>query len=362
MEHLTLAASLACGGRSVALYRWLHYGGGNIDDMLHPDTLKAAGIPRQLAQHLHKWLTGDTLHAPLGRLRANGWQWLWPGHRDWPVLLNDLADPPGVLFVRGDSRLLDQPQLAMVGARHASTEGRDSARRFARALSQAGFVISSGLALGIDGAAHEGALQGGKTLAVLGHGPGPCYPPRHRPLAERIVAGGGALISEFPPGIKPRKEFFPLRNRLISGLSLATLVIEAALRSGSLITARLAAEQGREVFAMPGSIHNPLSKGCHALLRDGANWLESIDDILAQFGSLRQLAASATSTASATVDIPPLLGHFTSGINSLDQLQARSQHSVAELAASLSEMELAGWIERVPGGYSRRHDGDSLTS
>lgn len=357
-DQLTLAASLACAGRSVALSRWLRLAAHQLDSMLHTDTLKAARIPRQLATDLLGWLAPGALAAPQAALRAGGWQWIWRGHPYWPALLDDIADPPGVLFVRGDPTLVSQPQLAMVGTRHASTEGRDSARRFARTLAEAGFVISSGLALGIDGAAHEGALQGGKTLAVLGHGPGPCYPPRHRPLAERIVAQGGALVTEFPPGLGARREFFPLRNRLISGLSLATLVIEAALRSGSLITARLAAEQGREVFAMPGSIHNPLSKGCHQLLRDGANWLESVDDILAQFGSLQQIAASSAPTPT----VPALLAHFTSGINSLDQLQGRSQQSVTELAAALSELEIAGWITRVAGGYCQRHDGDPCAS
>src|SRR5690606_12206415 len=170
-----------------------------------------------------------------------------------------------------------QPQLAMVGARHASVEGIDNARRFARTLARAGFVITSGLALGIDRAAHEGALRGCTTIAVLGHGPGPCYLKRNQALAAETVAGSGALVTEFQPHCEPRREYFPQRNRLISGLSLATIVVEAAEHSGSLITARCAARQGREVFAIPGSIHNPLSKGCHRLLRDGANWLESVD-------------------------------------------------------------------------------------
>src|SRR5690606_30547489 len=159
---------------------------------------------------------------------------------------------------------------------------------------------------------------------VLGHGPGPCYPPRNRALAEQIVDNHGALVSEFPPGLKPRKEFFAQRNRLLSGLSLATIVVEATEDSGSLITARLAMQQGREVFAIPGSIHNPLSKGCHRLLRDGANWLESLQDVQAVFSSLTSLAQSTDQRDGDLNNSDPLLQHFISGPNSIDQLHQRS--------------------------------------
>jgi len=361
-DTVLLAASLACGGNSDELRRWLHQQPADPNILLHPQHLATRRIRRQSAEQLAEWLDGSRLETTRHQLHDAGWRWLAPAHDHWPALLNDIDDAPGVLFVRGNSTLLNSPQLAIVGARHASTEGLDNARRFARALATSGFTITSGLALGIDGAAHRGALQGGNTVAVLGHGPGRCYPPRHRPLAEQIVDNHGLLVTEFPPGLTPRREFFPQRNRLISGLSLATIVIEAAEHSGSLITARLASQQGREVFAVPGSIHNPLSKGCHRLLRDGANWLESEADILSAFSSLTALARSTTTadTTGSTDDPPPtahpLLRFFISGANSMDQLQEKSGLPVHVLAQQLSELELDGNIVRVAGGYARRHD------
>ncbi|PKM23199.1 MAG: DNA-protecting protein DprA [Gammaproteobacteria bacterium HGW-Gammaproteobacteria-14] len=354
-DTVLLAASLACGGNSDELHRWLHQQPADPNILLHPQHLTACRIRQQSAERLLEWLDGDQLQPLSRQLNEAGWQWLAPEHTQWPVLLNDIDDPPAVLFVRGNRTLLNSPQLAIVGARHASTEGLDNARRFARALAASGFTITSGLALGIDGAAHRGALQSGKTVAVLGHGPGPCYPSRHRPLAEQIVDHDGLLVTEFPPGLTPRREFFPQRNRLISGLSLATIVIEAAEHSGSLITARLASQQGREVFAMPGSIHNPLSKGCHRLLRDGANWLESEADILSAFSSLTALAQSTTHhTDEAPATEHPLLQFFISGANNMDQLQERSGLAVQTLAQQLSELELNGSVVRVAGGYARR--------
>ncbi len=301
-------------------------------------------------------------------LQAAGWRWLALGDDDYPALLADLPDAPGVIGVRGNPAALSRPQLAMVGARSASPDGLDNAHRFARSLAGAGFAITSGLALGVDGAAHRGALAaGGVTVAVLGSGPDRLYPARHRQLAKAIVEGGGALVSEFAPGAQPRREYFPLRNRIISGLSLATLVIEAALRSGSLITARDALEQGREVFAVPGSIHNPLSKGCHRLLRDGANWLESVDDVLNAFGDFRRTiehspALGADSSLEpgaehrpASRQQPALLRYFGTGVNRLDDLCQRSGLTVAELAGLLSDLELEGHVQRVAGGYVVRH-------
>ena len=173
------------------------------------------------------------------------------------------------------------------------------------------------------------------------------------PWSIAFLPEGGALVTEFPPGIAPHRAFFPARNRIISGLSLGTIIIEAALHSGSLITARQAAQQGREVFAVPGSIHNPLSRGCHQLLRDGANWLESIDDVLAAFEAM-QHTAQAADVHEAPAE-HPLLRHFVSGVNALDQLVLRTQQSAATLSQSLFELEMAGLVQRVPGGYSRRH-------
>lgn len=294
----------------------------------------------------------DSLEPVWRTLSEQGWQWLALGDDGYPSLLADLPDAPGVLAVRGDPAALSHPQLALVGARRASPDGLDNAYRFARSLAAAGFVITSGLALGVDGAAHQGALAAaGTTVAVLGCGPDRLYPPRHHKLAAAIVEGGGALVSEFGPGAAPRREYFPLRNRVISGLSLATIVVEAALRSGSLITARTALEQDREVFAIPGSIHNPLSKGCHRLLRDGANWLESVEDVLHAFGDFRRVIEHSP----ALSDQPALLRHFGNGVNRLDDLSQRSGLNIAELTEQLAELELEGHIQRVTGGYAVRH-------
>lgn len=215
-------------------------------------------------------------------------RWLEGEHRHiltlrdprYPPRLRQIPQAPPLLFVAGDPGLLGDPQLAIVGSRHPTPAGRQTAQEFARHLASAGLTITSGLAMGIDAAAHEGALAaGGATIAVAGTGPDRVYPARNRALARRI-AETGAVISEFPVGTPARPEHFPRRNRIISGLSLGTLVVEAARRSGSLITARLAGEQGREVFAIPGSIHNPLARGCHALIREGAKLVETAEDIL----------------------------------------------------------------------------------
>jgi DNA processing protein len=357
-DIVKLAACMACAGNSSELARWLAEPAESCQDLLGPARQRRARIRSSSAERLVNLIRQGAADDASQRLQEQGWQLLDPQHRHWPALLEQIDDAPPLLFVRGSSELLGSPQLAMVGARHASTEGLDNARRFARLLAGAGFTITSGLALGIDGAAHRGALQTGKTLAVLGHGPGPCYPPRHRSLAEDLVAAGGTLVTEFPPGVAPHRAFFPQRNRLISGLSLATLVIEAAEHSGSLITARLAAAQGREVFAVPGSIHNPLSKGCHRLLRDGANWLETVQDVLAVFDSFRHLADTEPAPATSK---DPLLRYFRTGANSLDQLHERSGLPLQELAEALATRELSGTIQRVPGGYARRYPDGELS-
>ncbi len=214
-----------------------------------------------------------------------------PGHHlvawddpDYPRALLELGHAPPSLYFVGRREFLNRPALAIVGSRHATAQGTDDARNFAQALADAGITIVSGLALGIDAAAHEGALRGaGSTLAVVGTGLDRVYPARHRDLARRIAASGG-LLSEFAPGTPPRASHFPRRNRLISGLARGVLVVEAAPQSGSLITARYAGEQGREVFAIPGSIHSPLAKGCHQLLREGAKLVETAQDVLDELG------------------------------------------------------------------------------
>ncbi len=285
-------------------------------------------------------------------------------HPRWPARLEQIPGAPVGLFAVGDLALLGEPQLAIVGARAASAQGRDHAHAFADGLARAGLVITSGLALGIDAAAHRGALDaGGATIAVCGNGLDRVYPARNRDLALAI-AERGLLVSEFPPGTVPRPEHFPRRNRIISGLSLGVLVVEAQLESGSLITARIAAEQGREVFALPGSIHNPMARGCHALIRDGATLTESVADILAELSAqLRPtLGAVATTTGAAPADAPadPLERRVLAAIGddpvAIDQLAATLSLGIAELGAALLSLELQGLIEAQAGErFSRLH-------
>lgn len=286
------------------------------------------------------------------------------GSGEFPSLLSDLPDAPAALFVAGDPDALHLPCLAIVGSRNPSRGGRDNAYRFARHLAGTGFCIVSGLAEGIDSAAHEGALDaGGRTVAVLGHGPDEVYPARNRELAARI-SGQGAIVSEYPPGTPPRAWHFPQRNRLISGLSLGTLVVEAARRSGSLITARLAGEQGREVFAIPGSIHNPMSRGCHQLIRQGARLVESADDILSELGSLvdglledRQHAAPEPSAVKRDEDYVRLLEVMSFDPQTADELAAKSALTIEQVSSMLLILELEGEIEALPGGrFSKLSD------
>ena len=227
----------------------------------------------------------------------------WEDER-YPALLRDIPSPPAALFVAGDPDILWQPQLAVIGSRNPTAGGRDNARDFAMELSRQGMTITSGLAAGIDSVAHTAALDaGGYTAAVTGCGLDKVYPASSRNLAQRVEAHG-VLVSEFPPGTAPKREHFPTRNRIISGLSLGVLVVEAAMRSGTLITARLAGTQGREVFALPGSIHNPMAKGCHRLIRDGARLVENVEEIMQELASLAgQLAGSLQQHLEETGDL-----------------------------------------------------------
>lgn len=281
------------------------------------------------------------------------------GEALYPPLLLQTADPPVLLYLLGDTTQLAAASVAVVGSRKPSAQGIDNARRFASSLAQEGLVVVSGLALGIDGAAHEGALAGGGcTVAVVGTGLDIVYPTRHAELARRIAARG-VLVSEFPPGTPALPANFPQRNRIIAGLSLGTLVVEAALRSGSLITARLAAEAGREVFAVPGSIHALQSKGCHALIRDGAKLVETVADVV------EELRLSAPAEARAAVAAPPtaaagrpdpVLDALGFDPVTLDALGARTGWPTSDLLARLLELELDGQVARLPGGlYQRRN-------
>jgi DNA processing protein len=306
-----------------------------------------------------------------------------PGHRllrctdaDFPPQLETIAQPPAALFVSGDASLLLRPQVAIVGARSASIAGKANARAFARSLATAGFVVTSGLADGIDAAAHEAVLDMEQpTVAVIGTGADLVYPRKHRDLSARVEANG-ALVSEFPPGTAARADHFPRRNRIIAGLSLGTVVIEAGLQSGSLITARLAAEQGREVFAVPGSIHNPLARGCHRLIRDGARLVESASEIaqtlipaaqalgvelaqrldlsLAERPERRQTPAGGWRDDPEYQRLLSVLGHDQVA---LDELAARTGQTAAVLSSMLLMLELEGCVEGLPGGRYQRVPG-----
>ena len=279
------------------------------------------------------------------------------------------------MFVAGDPAALLAPQIAIVGARSATAQGLANARDFARTLSRAGLVVTSGMADGIDGAAHTAALEsGGPTVAVVGTGPDLVYPRKHRDLAARIVEQG-AIVSEFPPGTEARPDHFPRRNRLIAGLSLGTLVVEAGLQSGSLITARLAAEAGREVFALPGSIHNPLAKGCHRLIRDGARLVETAAEVIealvpaaqAQGAGLRaRLVAADTSEVPYSPDAGghgqdpdylALLAALGDAPASLDELAQRTRLAPAALSSMLLLLELEGAVGPVVNGRWQRISG-----
>jgi len=293
---------------------------------------------------------------------------LTPADAGYPPLLREIANPPPQLFVRGNVDALTLPQLAIVGSRNATPAGAESAHSFASHLAARGFCITSGLAEGIDAAAHRGALAtAGRTIAICGTGLDVVYPRQHEQLAENIVASGGALVSEFAPGTQVHRSNFPRRNRLISGLSIGTLVVEASLRSGALITARHAMEQGREVFAIPGSIHNPVARGCHHLIRSGAKLVETADDIVEELdgllASLRQSDAvgplsnpseSEGSTAEPDEQYARLLAAMAWDPVDADSLVIRSGLTIAEVSSMLLLLEMQGSVRALSGGRYQR--------
>ncbi|MGD8587471.1 MAG: DNA-processing protein DprA [Chromatiales bacterium] len=277
----------------------------------------------------------------------------------YPPLLAQIPDPPPLLFVQGQLELLQRPQLAIVGSRNPTPSGIANAKDFSAYLAGAGLTITSGLAVGIDGAAHQGALNRGTSIAVTGTGLDRVYPANHRNLAHEL-AEQGALVSEYPPGTPPKAENFPRRNRIISGLSVGVLVVEATLHSGSLITARLALEQGREVFAIPGSIHNPQARGCHRLIREGAKLVESAQDIFdelgALFGSLLELPKESGQLPSpATVGLDPEYTQLIEAMGfdpiSVDELIVRTGLTPEAVSSMLLLLELDGYVSSAPGGY-----------
>ncbi|HEX5314961.1 MAG TPA: DNA-processing protein DprA [Gammaproteobacteria bacterium] len=358
----TLAALLRAPGVGEARLRRL------LDEFGSPLAIARAGRARLRAAGLPE----SALRASASSAAAEDLQWASaPGHHlvawgeaAYPPLLAAIPDPPPLLFVVGDPAVLADPQIAIVGSRNPSADGRDIAREFAAFLAGAGFTVTSGLALGIDAAAHAGALDAdGATIAVMATGPEQVYPRRHEELAQRIAAKG-ALTSEFPPGTPPLPEHFPRRNRIISGLASATVVIEAALGSGSLITARLAAEQGREVFAVPGSIHSPLARGCHALIREGATLVERPSDILESLGAFAPASAAEEPRepdSDANADDPDYRAMLDAlGFHpvSADTLGERTGLTPQAISSMLLILELRGEIEALPGArYARRRRG-----
>ncbi len=278
----------------------------------------------------------------------------------YSTLLREIHTAPLVLYVQGDVEILNQPQLAIVGSRNPTSVGVETAMQFAACLAKSGLIITSGLAGGIDAASHRGALRANsKTIAVCGTGLNHVYPVSHRKLAQEIISHG-ALISEFPPDTLPLAKNFPQRNRIISGLSLGILVVEAALKSGSLITARTAIEQGRDVFALPGSIHSPLKRGCHHLIRQGAKLVETAADILEELGSLytaltqyNEPVSSAPNQKDLSQEHWKLLQQIDDDATSLDVISARSGLTTSKVSSMLLDLELAECVQIVPGGYRR---------
>ncbi|HXZ10262.1 MAG TPA: DNA-processing protein DprA [Paraburkholderia sp.] len=277
----------------------------------------------------------------------------------YPPALLTMSDPPPLLYVTGRLDLLHTRSVAIVGSRSATPQGIDDARRFSRTLSDAGLAVVSGLALGIDAAAHRGALAGrGSTIAVIGTGADVVYPAAHHQLAHEIAAAG-TIVSEWPLGTSARSAHFPQRNRLIAGLSSGVLIVEAAMRSGSLITARLANEMGRDVFAVPGSIHAPLARGCHRMIKQGAKLVETPDDVLEELGFAIPVAASPPPDAGPSVaSLPPEAGRLLDALGhspaSLEILAMRTEMGEAALQGMLLQLELGGHVTALPGGRFTR--------
>lgn len=330
-----------------------------------PDNIYAAGysalcavVKPAIARHICNGADSELARATLGWLEQPSNHLVTLADPDYPRLLLQSADPPPLFYLKGRRELLGAGFFAIVGSRNASPQGLLNAEAFARSLSDSGFCIVSGMAAGIDAAAHRGGLDGASSsVAVVGTGLDSVYPASNHALAHTL-AESGALISEYPLGTPAKAANFPRRNRIICGLSLGCLVVEAALRSGSLITARLAAEQGREVFAVPGSIHSPLSKGCHSLIKQGAKLAECADDILSELhGTIPpavEFDSPQPSVSSAAESYQPLLASMGFEPVNIDDLVARSGLTSNNVCAMLLRMELDGRIAPLPGGMYQR--------
>ena len=335
--------------------------------LMNSATLKAMGLGSEAIELVHAWQSGNTGHSKIQHALSiqqgchqHGIVMIGQGHPDFPDALRHIHNAPLLLYGLGNTRLLQQDQLGVVGSRNATRQGLDHARRFAAELSNRGLLITSGLALGIDGAAHAGALDAGHpTVAVVGCGLDRLYPAQHRKLAHRIVENG-LIVSEYPPGTQARAAHFPQRNRIISGLSRGVLVVEAGLKSGSLITARTALEQGREVFAIPGSVHSPVARGCHHLIKQGARLVETADDILEELGTWWSMQEKPASEPLSEPEVPDLdtreiavfeaLGYDP---QSTDTLSLATGLPADQLMQALLLLELEGLAHSAPGGYLR---------
>ena len=344
-DALALANLLPASGdaRLARLVKAARGEGRPIDDVAAQVGIDGAGLEAARRQGADQ----------LGRGTKAGLRAIAVGQADYPAWLAEIADPPIVLWVRGQLADLSQPAVAVVGARLASTAGLAIARQLGEGLAAAGLTVVSGLARGVDGASHEGALAAaGVTVAVLGCGADVVYPAEHRVLADRVAAAGG-LLSEFPPGTGPRPLHFPLRNRIIAGLCRAVVLVEAGERSGSLITARMALEQGRDVLAVPGNVMSGRSRGCHALIKDGARLVETVGDVLEELG-WSPASDKGSKTPSNSLPISELERHLRPGeVCDADTLATLTGWDAARLLAELAALEVEGRLARVPGGWTR---------
>jgi len=356
-----IALSLLPGVGTVTLGK-LYYAGRNPAQLLahFPETLKPEQRALLVAYQDRQGKLYEQVCKTLEELANLGAQILLPASPDYPPLLKEAHDHPILLFAKGNLQALQLPIVAIVGSRKASTAGLRHAYQFSKALSASGCVVASGLALGIDGAAHQAAVDLQKpTVAVMGTGSDQIYPSRHRPLAESILEHQGVLLTELLPGSGPLAPHFPRRNRIISGLSAGVLVVEAALKSGSLITARQALNQDREVFALPGAIDHPGSRGSNALIREGATLVQTADEMISELSSLLGVWGAERSESQENnqninlIDQYPILEFIEFTSTSLEDVFLNSGIPMAELQSQLVELELAGLVEMSANGYQR---------
>ena len=363
--HVRLACVPGIGSR---LRRLLLERFGSPEAVFQADPAELQRVARlgpKLAREIPSHATSSAADDVLDLCAARDVDIILEGQSRYPGLLSRIDDPPGLLFVRGQMQPADSLAVAIVGARHATAYGIRAAEQLAGGLARAGYTVVSGLARGIDAAAHRGALKaGGRTLAVLGSGVLSIYPPEHEDLADEVIANG-AILSELPPRCEPNQATFPQRNRIVSGLSLGTVVVEAAERSGALITARLATEQGREVFAVPGPIDSRTSRGCHGLIRDGAKLVESVDDILEELGPLFETAVGRDGRAvksPAELDLGDVErqvlaavdGNMVAGACDIDAVVSETALTASQVLSTIGVLEMRRIVKRLPGNRVAR--------